>query len=314
MPKVLTIGHSTHSPDGLLALLHQHGVTAVADVRSTPRSRFIEHVNAPALKNLLAVAGISYVPLGEDLGARPKDRSVYVDGVAAHARIAATDWFQRGLGRVIAGAARYRICLLCAEKDPLDCHRAVLVGRHLQARGVQVSHIHSDGTLESRTAFERRLMSATRMDKPDLFSPDDPVQRAYDIRSEQIAFTEREAGVREVVDVRLHNTSQLAGFAKADDLAYFLETMGIGYRHAPELAPTDEMLSAYRGKKMSWDDYAATFTRLIAERHVEQRYSATSLSGACLLCSEDTPHRCHRRLVAEYVTAATQGAPAVRHL
>jgi uncharacterized protein (DUF488 family) len=193
MPEVLTIGHSTHSPDRLLTLLHQHGVTAVADVRSTPRSRFIEHVNAPALKNLLAVAGIGYVPLGQELGARPKDRSVYADGVAAHARIATTDWFQRGLDRVIAGAARHRICLLCAEKDPLDCHRAVLVGRHLQARGVRISHIHADGTLESSAAFERRLISATRTDKPDLFSPDDPVQRAYDLRSQQIAFTEREA-------------------------------------------------------------------------------------------------------------------------
>jgi uncharacterized protein (DUF488 family) len=124
----------------------------------------------------------------------------------------------------------------------------------------------------------------------------------------------RDAGVREVVDVRLHNTSQLAGFAKADDLAYFLETLGIGYRHAPELAPTAELLQAYRGKKIGWDEYAAAFTRLIADRAVERRYPAASLAGACLLCSEDTPHRCHRRLVAEYVTAAADGAPPVRHL
>jgi uncharacterized protein (DUF488 family) len=124
----------------------------------------------------------------------------------------------------------------------------------------------------------------------------------------------REAGVREVVDVRLHNTSQLAGFAKADDLAFFLETMGIGYRHAPDLAPTEEMLAAYRARKIGWDDYAAAFTRLIAERHVERSHTAASLAGACLLCSEATPHRCHRRLVAEYVTAAATGAPPVRHL
>lgn len=193
MPEVLTIGHSTHAPDDLLALLHRHGVTAVADVRSTPRSRFLPHVNAPALRSLLAVSGIAYVPLGEELGARPRDRSVYVDGVASHARIAASAWFRRGLERVIAGAARYRICLMCAEKDPLDCHRAVLVGRHLAARGVRVSHIHGDGSLEPNAEFERRLLSATRMDKPDLFATGDPVQRAYDRRSEEIAFTEREA-------------------------------------------------------------------------------------------------------------------------
>jgi uncharacterized protein (DUF488 family) len=124
----------------------------------------------------------------------------------------------------------------------------------------------------------------------------------------------REASVREVVDVRLHSTSQLAGFAKADDLAWFLETMGIGYRHAPELAPTEEMLAAYRGKKIGWEKYAAAFTRLIAERHVERLHPAASLPGACLLCSEATPHHCHRRLVAEYVTAGAAGAPRIRHL
>jgi uncharacterized protein (DUF488 family) len=192
-PEILTIGHSTHAPDRLLDLLHRHGVTAVADVRSSARSRFVEHVNAPALKALLGAAGIAYVPLGDALGARPRDRSVYVDGVAAHARIAATDWFRAGLDRVIAGAERHRICLLCAEKDPLDCHRAVLVGRHLKARGARVSHIHGDGALEPNAAFEQRLLAATRLDKPDLFATGDPVERAYDLRSRQIAYAEREA-------------------------------------------------------------------------------------------------------------------------
>lgn len=124
----------------------------------------------------------------------------------------------------------------------------------------------------------------------------------------------RAAGVREVVDVRLSNTSQLAGFAKAGDLAFFLETMGIGYRHAPELAPTEELLKAYRAKTIGWDDYAERFTRLIAERRVERTWPASALAGACLLCSEATPHRCHRRLVAEYVTSAGGPAPPVLHL
>lgn len=124
----------------------------------------------------------------------------------------------------------------------------------------------------------------------------------------------RAPGVREVVDVRLSNTSHLAGFARADELAWFLETMGIGYRHAPELAPTEEMLGAYRAKKIGWDDYAARFNTLISERHVERLYPASSLAGACLLCSEAMPHHCHRRLVAEYVTAAAPAAPPVRHL
>jgi uncharacterized protein (DUF488 family) len=111
------------------------------------------------------------------------------------------------------------------------------------------------------------------------------------------------ARVRTLVDVRLNNVSQLAGFAKKDDLRYFAETIGgIGYDHRPELAPTQEMLDAYRkGEgKGDWPAYARRFRDLIARRRIEA-IDRSALDGACLLCSEDTPHRCHRRLVAEYL-------------
>lgn len=111
----------------------------------------------------------------------------------------------------------------------------------------------------------------------------------------------RDAGVGKVVDVRLNNVSQLAGFAKRDDLAYFAEALcGIGYAHLPELAPTQDMLDAYKKSRGAWEDYEARFLQLMAERRIEELDPAR-LDGACLLCSEDKPHHCHRRLVAEYL-------------
>jgi uncharacterized protein (DUF488 family) len=111
-----------------------------------------------------------------------------------------------------------------------------------------------------------------------------------------------EAGVRRVLDVRLNNTSQLAGFAKVPDLAYFLRvTGGIEYQPVPELAPTEALLGAYRARRIGWAAYAASFRDLLRDRGVEAVVSNDWLNRACLLCSEPTPERCHRRLVAEYL-------------
>ena len=124
-----------------------------------------------------------------------------------------------------------------------------------------------------------------------------------------------DAGVRKVVDVRLHNSSQLAGFAKAGDLGYFLKTIGgIDYVHEPLLAPTDAMLRTYRTQKGSWAAYEQRFLDLMAERRIEQRLAPASLDGACLLCSEATPDHCHRRLVVDYLNRCWGGALTVRHL
>ena len=123
------------------------------------------------------------------------------------------------------------------------------------------------------------------------------------------------AGVKKVVDVRLHNTSQLAGFAKADDLAYFLRKIGgIDYVHQPLLAPTDPMLKAYKKEKGDWRAYEHRFLGLRAERQIEKRFKPEMFDGACLLCSEDKPHHCHRRLVCEYLNEKWDGALAVHHL
>jgi uncharacterized protein (DUF488 family) len=112
----------------------------------------------------------------------------------------------------------------------------------------------------------------------------------------------QKAGVKKVLDVRLNNVSQLAGFAKKNDLRYFLKAIcGIEYSHRPELAPTQEMLNAYKKEGGQWADYEKRFLELMASRRIEQTVPRDAVDGACLLCSEDTQHHCHRRLVAEYL-------------
>ncbi len=112
----------------------------------------------------------------------------------------------------------------------------------------------------------------------------------------------REAGVARIVDVRLHNGSQLAGFAKKNDLAWFArELCGADYVHAPSLAPTKELLNDYRQGRISWDVYETRFIDLMRARRIESTLSRELVDKGCLLCSEDQPHHCHRRLVAEYL-------------
>ncbi len=121
--------------------------------------------------------------------------------------------------------------------------------------------------------------------------------------------------VKKLVDVRLNNVSQLAGFAKRDDLKYFLrEICQTEYAHEPMLAPEDKMLKSYRNKETSWDAYEGQFLDLMEKRHIETRYTPSDLDGACFLCSEHKPHHCHRRLVVEYLNAHWDTALEVKHL
>lgn len=124
-----------------------------------------------------------------------------------------------------------------------------------------------------------------------------------------------DAGVRQIIDVRLRNSSQLAGFAKATDLAFFLRSVaGIPYQHAPELAPDARLFTDYRRNGLAWEAFELRFLDILAERKIEDRFTPEDLDGACLLCSEDTPHHCHRRLVAEYLEDRWQRSLDVVHL
>jgi uncharacterized protein (DUF488 family) len=120
--------------------------------------------------------------------------------------------------------------------------------------------------------------------------------------------------VRRVIDVRLNNVSQLAGFSKRDDLRYFLRAIaGIDYLHLPELAPTQDILDAFKKKKGDWSVYESEFLQLMETRRVEDVVPKETLDRGCLLCSEDEPLHCHRRLVAEYLEQHWQKV-AIEHL
>ena len=160
---VLTIGHSNHAVANFLALLRQHAVSAVADVRSAPYSHFNPQFNREALQCALTEAGIAYVHLGRELGGRSDDPACYQEGRICYDRVAKTQNFRDGLRRLEMGMAEHRLALMCAEKEPLHCHRTLLVAQALDVDGVHVSHIHTDGHLESHAVAMDRLLEAVRL-------------------------------------------------------------------------------------------------------------------------------------------------------
>ena len=156
---VLTIGHSTHPAETFIDLLERHGVTALADVRAAPYSRFNPQFNRETLAGNLNARGIAYVFLGRELGGRSEDPACYNDGRVSYERLGRIPSFQKGLDRVTQGASDHRLALMCAEKEPLECHRCLLVAPALEARGVSVAHIRSDGGLEPNGDAMERLLA-----------------------------------------------------------------------------------------------------------------------------------------------------------
>lgn len=191
--EVFTIGHSTHSIEKFIALLSAHGIQVVADVRSSPFSKFNPQFNRENLQNSLKASGIRYVFLGKELGARSEDPACYVADKVQYDRLAKTPLFQSGLDRVIEGMNNYRIALMCAEKDPLDCHRTILVARELLKRGAAITHILEDGALESHTESISRLVTSLGMSMDDLFiSRDEIIEHAYSRQANKIAYDQSE--------------------------------------------------------------------------------------------------------------------------
>jgi uncharacterized protein (DUF488 family) len=188
---ILTVGHSTHSFDALVKLLKRHEVTALADVRSAPFSRFNPQFNKDALERDLKLCGIKYVFLGRELGARSNDPSCYENGRVQYARLARTDQFKKGIERVMRGAQEHRIALMCAEREPLECHRTLLVARALDELGVSVAHILGDGGLETHRAALERLLDVTGLPREDLFrSREELISQALTRQEEKVAFVD----------------------------------------------------------------------------------------------------------------------------
>lgn len=211
--ELFTVGHSNHSLEAFIELLQKHDVTALADVRSHPYSRYLPHFNRSTLKDALLSANIHYEFLGRELGARPENQECYVDGKAVYEKIAATELFHQGIQRVLKGVKRYKIALMCAEKDPIVCHRAILVCQHLRSeQNVEINHIKNNGDLESHHQLEERLLNkhgfkqlalvATPVQlslfdaipsvnqKDNLLSREVAIQEAYKLQGDEIAYVE----------------------------------------------------------------------------------------------------------------------------
>jgi uncharacterized protein (DUF488 family) len=165
---LFSIGHSNIPAERFVAMLSAAGVSAIADVRSTPASRRFPWFSSKNLARSLQGDGIFYARFGDSLGGRPHDPALYRDGVADYEKMARQPAFCAGLDRLLMAATQHRVCLMCAEREPLDCHRCLLVSRALAERGCAVGHILHDGTIEPHTATEQRLLADSGPDA-DLF-------------------------------------------------------------------------------------------------------------------------------------------------
>lgn len=186
---VFTIGHSNHGPKVFLDLLETHRVDLVCDVRSHPYSKFNPQFNRENLEAALSRSSIGYLFLGAELGARTTDPSCLEGGRVRYDRLAQTELFQRGIERIADQSKSRRLALMCAEKEPLDCHRTILVSRSLDALGLDVQHIHADSSLESHGAAVERMLERLSMPERDLFrSYDEIVADAYAKQGARIAY------------------------------------------------------------------------------------------------------------------------------
>ena len=190
---VYTIGHSNWSFDKFLSLVKNHGITAIGDVRSQPYSRHNPHFNREDLAKSLRNSGVRYVFLGKELGARVTDLGCYRDGKVRYDLVAKTGNFLTGVERVVKGIRSQRVALLCAEKEPLACHRTILIARYLRELNIVVRHILEDGTFEDHDASVVRLIKLLGIPECDLFkSTEEIISTAYAIQAERIAFGREE--------------------------------------------------------------------------------------------------------------------------
>jgi uncharacterized protein (DUF488 family) len=192
---ILTIGHSRHPLERFLALLKTAHVTALADVRSAPVSRFSPHFNKAALAASLAGQGIDYLFLGQDLGGRPEREEMYTQGRADYAKMAASPDFHAGLARLTEAAERNQVAVMCSEADPLDCHRCLLVGRALAEAGIEVGHILASGEIVRHLQVEDRLLQLEHLAEDDLLSAsrEDRLAEAYRARARRASYAKPQA-------------------------------------------------------------------------------------------------------------------------
>ena len=193
LPVLYTVGHSVHPIDHFVVILKKNKIDAIADVRSSPYSRFTPQFNREPLKDTLRSEGIQYVFLGDELGARRNEPQCYENGKVIYHKVAALPLFLKGVERLQEGASKMRVAIMCAEKDPLTCHRTVLVAHFARNSFSDTLHILEDGSVETRDQADKRLLRELKLDKDDFFNPyDQRLNSAYAQRGEKIAYAETE--------------------------------------------------------------------------------------------------------------------------
>jgi uncharacterized protein (DUF488 family) len=196
LPILFTVGHSVHSIDHFIRILKKNQIGAIADVRSSPYSRFTPQFNREGLKESLKCEGIQYVFLGDELGARRSEPQCYEDRRVIYRKVAVLPLFLRGIERLQEGASKMRVAIMCAEKDPLTCHRTVLVAHFAREKFSDTLHILEDGQIETGEHADKRLLRESNLDKDDFFNPyAERLKMAYEQRAEKIAYTENEQQV-----------------------------------------------------------------------------------------------------------------------
>lgn len=192
MHLILTIGHSDHDPEVFLERLAVHRIEVLVDVRSHPYSRRLPQFSKSSLTSTLRSAGLRYLYLGEQLGGRPLGNVRNQMIGRGYTAMAATPAFKQAIDRVLTGAACFRLALMCAERDPIDCHRALLVGRALTQAGADLAHIHYDGHLESQRELDQRLLESAGQDGgDDLFSsPEELLTLAFLHQERRVCLTD----------------------------------------------------------------------------------------------------------------------------
>lgn len=204
--RVLTIGHSILGSDAFLTMLENAKVTAIADVRSSPYSRRLPHFNQDELRPALMRSGIKYVFLGKELGGRPRAAHLYCNGVADYEKMVLEPGFLTGIDRVIAGSQDHKIALMCSERNPLDCHRCLLVGRSLSERGISVGHILSNGHIAEQQDIEEQLLALYNNATDDMFSThEETVSRAYRLRANAVAYRDSQPELEQPTSSNRHS-------------------------------------------------------------------------------------------------------------
>ncbi len=193
--ELFTVGHSTHTIEHFMALLKRHSITAVCDVRSHPYSKYNSQFNREMIREDLKKNGISYVFLGKELGARSENPNCYIEGKVQYNYLVDEPPFRQGISRLTQGMSRYSIALMCAEKDPIACHRMILVCREMRSLAEQINHILADGEIETNTEAENRLLSTLGIVPDMLRDKDKCIEEAYDEQGKKIAYIEEERQV-----------------------------------------------------------------------------------------------------------------------